>query len=106
MKKIYLLLITFTFTLNSFSQIEDNRIENFKSKNIDLFQKMNINDSESEMLCKLILRKERRLQYVMGKINSKELSIMIESNFDLKLRGLLNGLEIKKFRRLESKFKH
>lgn len=106
MKKIYLLLITFTFTLNSFSQIEDNRIENFKSKNIDLFQKMNINDSKSEMLCKLILRKERRLQYVMGNINSKELSIMIESNFDLKLRGLLNGLEIKKFRRLESKFKH
>lgn len=106
MKKIYLLLITFTFTLNSFSQIEDNRIENFKSKNIDLFQKMNINDSKSEMLCKLILRKERRLQYVIGNINSKELSIMIESNFDLKLRRLLNGLEIKKFRRLESKFKH
>lgn len=106
MKNIYLLLITFAFTLNSFSQTKDNRIENFKSKNIDLFQEMNINDTKSETLCKLILTKERRLQYVMDNINSEKLNIRIESDFDLKLRRFLSEVEVEKFRGLESKFKY
>ena len=104
MKNIYLL--TFAFTLNSFSQTKDNRVENFKSKNIDLFQEMNMNDTKSEMLCKLIITKERRLQYVMDNINSEKLNTRIESDFDLKLRRFLSEVEVEKFRGLESKFKY
>ena len=70
MKKIYFLLLLSIFTLNVNSQIENNGIINFKAINIDLIKQIEINDNQANRLCKLILIKERRLQYVTDNSNS------------------------------------
>lgn len=106
MKKIYFLLLLSIFTLNVNSQIENNGITNFKAINIDLIKQIEINDNQANRLCKLILIKERRLQYVTDNSNSNLLREKIKNDFLLKARDFLSEDQIKRFKELESKFKY
>tara|TARA_B100002019_G_C21232951_1_gene581122 strand:+ start:855 stop:1175 length:321 start_codon:yes stop_codon:yes gene_type:complete len=106
MKKIYFLLLLSIFTLNVNSQIENNGIINFKAINIDLIKQIEINDNQANRLCKLILIKERRLQYVTDNSNSNLLIEKIKNDFLLKARDFLSEDQIKRFKEIESKFKY
>ena len=106
MKKIYFLLLLSIFTLNVNSQIENNGIINFKAINIDLIKQIEINDNQANRLCKLILIKERRLQYVTDNSNSNLLIEKIKNDFLLKARDFLSEGQIKRFKEIESKFKY
>ena len=106
MKKIYFLLLLSIFTLNVNSQIENNEIINFKAINIDLIKQIEINDNQANRLCKLILIKERRLQYVTDNSNSNLLIEKIKNDFLLKARDFLSEDQIKRFKEIESKFKY
>lgn len=106
MKKIYFLLLLSIFTLNVNSQIENNGITNFKAINIDLIKQIEINDNQANRLCKLILIKERRLQYVTDNSNSNLLREKIKNDFLLKARDFLSEDQIKRVKELESKFKY
>ena len=106
MKKIYFLLLLSIFTLNANSQIENNGIRNFKAINVDLIKQIEINDNQANRLCKLILIKERRLQYVTDNSNSNLLIEKIKNDFLLKARDFLSEDQIKRFKEIESKFKY
>lgn len=106
MKKIYFLLLLSIFTLNVNSQIENNGIINFKAINIDLIKQIEINDNQANRLCKLILIKKRRLQYVTDNSNSNLLIEKIKNDFLLKARDFLSEDQIKRFKEIESKFKY
>lgn len=106
MKKIYILLLLFIFTFNANSQIENNGIRNFKAINVDLIKQIEINDNQANRLCKLILIKERRLQYVTDNSNSNLLIEKIKNDFLLKARDFLSEDQIKRFKKIESKFKY